>query len=146
MKRLIPDNRGFTLLELTMIITLIGILAATVLPRFDIDTFRDDTEVSRFISHLRYAQHRSMATGGGWNISFTTNSYSLADNAGTARSFPDGDSTINVTGISSTRNPLYFNYLGVPVNAADNPTGSTTITIGGQNITLVQNTGGITGL
>ncbi len=148
MKRNISDIQGFTLVELVLVILLIGILSAYIAPRFELASFRDDTEASLFLSNLRYAQHRAMVTGGGWNLTFSGTSYSLADETGAPQNFPDGRSTVNVTAITSTRSPLYFDYLGTPDN---DTTGSninevstqTLIIIGGQTFTIEPNTGGI---
>jgi len=148
MKKLAIDNRGFTLVELVVIITLIGILAVAVLPKFNLDSFTDDKEATLFLTHIRYAQHKSMVTGGGWGISFAANNYSLFDETGAAQSFPDGASTISVTAISSTRSPLYFDSLGTPDDDStstnsNSVTTQTVITIGGQTITVEPHTGGI---
>ncbi|PLX83699.1 MAG: hypothetical protein C0618_12305 [Desulfuromonas sp.] len=143
-----PHSSGFTLLELILIITLIGILAAVALPKIDLATYRDDTEANLLLSHLRYAQHRSMVTGGGWNITFGTDSYSLADENDTAQDFPGLGSTVEVTAITSSRAVLYFDSLGTPdddafSNNTNNVTTLTTITIGGQTFTVEPYSGGI---
>jgi type II secretory pathway pseudopilin PulG len=142
------NHRAFTLVELVVIITLIGILAITVVPKFDLDGFRADKENTLFLTHVRYAQHRSMVTGGGWGISFTANSYSLFDNNGTPQSFPGGGNTIDVSLISSTRNPIYFDSLGTPDNDSSSHNSNsvntqTVITVGNQTITIEPHTGGI---
>jgi len=157
MKRLAIDNKGFTLIELVVIITLIGILAVAVLPRFNLDSFTDDKEATLFLTHIRYAQHKSMVTGGGWSIWFdlSENEYRLKDHNDTVRQFPGNigpnPNKVEVGKIKiapSTRTEIYFNYLGVPVDNKESSLATefpdvTEITIGEIKIKLQPYTGGI---
>ncbi len=148
MERIIRNNHGFTMIELVLLIIIIGILAVAVVPKFDLGTFDEDAEATLFISHLRYAQHRSMVTGGGWNLSFSGSSYTLRDHNNVVQPFPDGNTSVSVNAISSSRNPLYFDYLGTPDDDAissnsNGVTSQTIISIGGQTIRIEPYTGGV---
>lgn len=71
-------QRGFTLVELILVIVLLSILSAVALPRFfdrnDFDerVFFDDT-----LNAVRYAQKVAVATGCNIRFSISANSYSI---------------------------------------------------------------------
>ncbi|NOR51478.1 MAG: prepilin-type N-terminal cleavage/methylation domain-containing protein [Gammaproteobacteria bacterium] len=57
-------QRGFTLIELIMIIMIIGVLAATAAPKFNRSGFDVKAAAEELISALRYAQEMSMSHSG----------------------------------------------------------------------------------
>lgn len=73
-------QHGFTLTELVIILVLVGVLAAFVAPRIDIEGFQRQAFASELINALRYAQ--KTAVGSGCHVQATVNaasdSYSLA--------------------------------------------------------------------
>ncbi len=73
-------QQGFTLTELVIILVLVGVLAAFVAPRINIEGFERQAFVSELINALRYAQ--KTAIGSGCHVQATINaaadSYSLA--------------------------------------------------------------------
>jgi MSHA pilin protein MshC len=73
-------QQGFTLTELVIILVLVGVLAAFVVPRIDIEGFERQAFASELINALRYAQ--KTAIGSGCHVQATVNaasdSYSLS--------------------------------------------------------------------
>ncbi|NBB91644.1 MAG: prepilin-type N-terminal cleavage/methylation domain-containing protein [Gammaproteobacteria bacterium] len=56
-------QRGFTLTELVIVLVLVGILAAFVVPRIDIEGFERQAFASELTNALRYAQKSAIASG-----------------------------------------------------------------------------------
>jgi len=68
------DQQGFTLTELVIILVLVGVLAAFVAPRIDIEGFQRQAFASELINALRYAQ--KVAIGSGCHVQATVNAAS----------------------------------------------------------------------
>lgn len=93
-------QRGFTMVELIMVIVILGILAAVVGPRFfDRQVFDERLYFEESLTAVRYAQKLALASGcpiraridsGGYALSYTGACGSLA--AGTPVSNPSGGS------------------------------------------------------
>lgn len=72
------EQQGFTLLELILVMVIMGVLAATAMPKFTATAdfqaraFYDDT-----LSAIRYAQKSAIATGCTVQVSLTTHGYHL---------------------------------------------------------------------
>lgn len=123
-------QRGFTLIELIMVIVLLGILAAYAAPRifnrsdFDARGMHDMT-----MAYLRYAQKTAIAqrrtvcltlSSGGISlqVSNAANTYGCA--SATALNGPDGKAALAVSGVSYSTVPSSFSFdgLGQPVNSS----------------------------
>jgi len=71
-------QRGFTLIELIMVIILLGILSATALPKFyGKRTFAEHAFFSDTLNAIRYAQKLAVTTGCNVQVSISSNRYFL---------------------------------------------------------------------
>ncbi|HEY7775246.1 MAG TPA: type II secretion system protein [Kineobactrum sp.] len=141
------NTRGFTLVELILVMVIIGILAAVVGPRFfnrqvfDERLFFEDT-----LAAVRYGQKLAVASGCHTQVSLDRSGYWLRqadDCSGGASAVynveiqgPDGQSPFANTdvprgvNITPTHFPVVFDSLGRPVGGAANATiGSFTLNV-----------------
>ncbi len=58
------SQRGFTLIELVMVIIIVGILAAYTVPRIDLHIFDAHVAAQELVEAVRYAQEMSMTHSG----------------------------------------------------------------------------------
>lgn len=138
--------RGFTLIELVMVIVIAGILAIAVVPRFaTTSVFQARGANDQVMSALRYAQKVAIAQHRFVCATFTTSSLSLATGAtntcGTNLTSLSGSGNYVVnapSGITFTASPttFYFNALGQPSAAA-----TITVTGNATSITVEADTG-----
>lgn len=120
--------RGFTLVEITVVVVLIGIIAAVLFARsISTDQINVVGEVDKIRNHIRYAQSLAMKRNEVWSIHCDGSRYWLADDNSTAVSLPGAPTTtISLTdlGVSMNAFAVYFDPLGVPyhswVNENDN--------------------------
>jgi len=142
--------KGFTLVELIIILILVGILAVYVAPKITTKEFKEEAEVTRFRTHIRFIQHKSMIAGGLYGIEVSSNGYKMLDNSTIVR-FPDESNDevkvsggISINNSQLTDNKIYFDYLGRPVDSNQNIlTTTTTIMINSKSVKLDPYAGGI---
>jgi len=79
--RIVADSRGFTLVELVMVVVLISILAVSVVPKFvDTSAFSLAGGAAMAVADIRYTQELAMGTHSAKTIVFTTsNTYYTVD-------------------------------------------------------------------
>lgn len=140
-------KNGWTLVELVIIIVLLGILAVVVAPRISTDDFKVEAEATSLVANIRYAQHKSMVSGGGWSIQFQPNSYTIRDDSGQIPTLPGGENPVGTKyTISSSQSVVYFDYLGRPAmdnsNSNNNLLDNVTITLSNRTI-MINKIGGI---
>lgn len=124
-----PHQRGFTLLELIMVIVLLGILAAVAAPKLSVNVFSARGFHDETLALLRFAQKSAIAQRRTVCVIFlgTSASLSIASNAATPTcntdlQDPKGDSIATITAKTGVTYDLpitnfNFNGLGQPVNA-----------------------------
>lgn len=123
--------RGFTLVELVLVIVIIGIVSAVVGPRFfDRQVFDQRVFFEQSLAAVRYGQKLALASGCLTQVALDTNGYHLRQAANcTSGAYsvevqsPDGDSTFaavtptDVT-LTTVNFPVVFDSLGRPSSAA----------------------------
>ena len=126
--KIVAQLRGFTLVELIMVIVIVGVLAVAALPRFwDRQVFDSRGFYDETLSALRYAQKTAIAQRRNVCAAFTANTvtFTIASKPGGAEACntdlasPSGTTppfTITGTGVTFTPTPtsLQFDALGRP--------------------------------
>jgi len=148
------DNRGFTWIELIVVMTMMGILSAVLATSMMDDNTELLAETQVIKAHLRYAQLRSMNTDQVWYIKFTANSYSLFKfGDATAKLLPGEDNLTNTLPSGLTINygasdMVSFNTWGKPCTDAAGTTlqaSDRTLIVSNasetRNVTITDNTG-----
>jgi MSHA pilin protein MshC len=71
--QIVADSRGFTLVEIIMVVVLIGILAVSVVPKFmDTSAISLQGGAAMVAADIRYTQELAMSTHSPKTITFTT--------------------------------------------------------------------------
>jgi len=118
---MVTDCRGFTMIEVIVVLIIIAILAPIVVSRFSTDNTTLVAQTDILKSHLRYAQIRAMNDTVTWGINIEASQYSLYQNNVLATKALPGDNsathplTDGVT-ISSGVQTVTFNEWGSPVS------------------------------
>ena len=154
------DDDGFTLIELIVVITLIGVLAAVVGPRFaSTDVYEQRTFYDDVLQAIRFAEAKANGSGcltqiafnsGGFAVQIDSDCDSSNGMSATAVTNPDGFSSgytqrqAPPSGIaySYTVNPLVFDARGRALNSSLSVLATPAqITIGSRTITVEGSTG-----
>jgi prepilin-type N-terminal cleavage/methylation domain-containing protein len=122
-------HRGFTLIELIMVLILIGILAFITMPRYGDKGAELNSQAHQLANDLRYVQSLSMTQGQRYriNINVGTNTYQLTDQAGAPIPHPATGTTAPIgfkggVALQSTSHGfLVFDGKGKPYTDAASP-------------------------
>jgi len=144
-------KRGFTLIELIVVIVLIGILSVVVGPKIFTSGYKASGEVAKFITVARFLQHKSMITGTKYGIKFEHSRYCGIDVNGNTVIVPSEDNPcISVSDSISAKEgslplkELYFDFMGRPIR--DNGSlfdKEIVINIDGKMVYITPNAGGV---
>jgi len=141
-----PDitDRGFTLMEVIVVLLVIGIITAFAVGRGSSEGVKLKVRNEVFKTHLRHAQLRAVSAGDYWGIATndTGTQYWLFHHDGsTTTQIPlpgEDETTVDLSGEGSQVTPgIYsFDERGIPyfANASDTPPGS--VLTSGQNVTV----------
>ena len=141
------SGRGFTLIELVLVMVLIAIVAIYAAPRMSSNIFDATAAARELLVAIRYTQEQSMNNSGAapFEITITPSGFAITQGGNPVTNPLNGsnftDQNWSGNGITTdTTTTLCFNARGRPFNsgcttAATTPT-TITITAGGDNITL----------
>ena len=138
----ISQLRGFTLVELIMVLVVIGVLAAAALPRFwDRQVFDSRGFYDQTLSILRYAQKSAIAERRTVCVAFTSTTVTLTI-AAAAGSSVCGSNLVSPAGASPfvVTAKTGVSFAAVPTNFQFNPLGQASI---GQTILVTNASGNI---
>lgn len=149
-----PGRRGFTIVELVVLIALLGILGAVAAPRFlDMNEFRSPQAHRQALSDLRFAQRLATGTGCPVQVDFEATSYTFRQQSACRSGAFDQDLLDPLTnrapftivlpdgvGATSSVDPLVFDALGRATTAAGVVT-DVTLEVGGLPLETIGETG-----
>ena len=137
------DGKGFTLVELVVVILLLGILAAFAIPQFfQLGDYRERAAYDEVAGAVRYAQKLAVASGCEVRVQISGNSYALQQHAGGCSSggwqvldgHPVGQGSFAGVDLSATAASFRFDALG---RCSTSPT----ITVGSRTFGVIGETG-----
>lgn len=135
------NSRGFTLVEITVVVVLIGIIAAVVFARsIATDQMNIVGQVDKIRNHIRYAQSMAMKRNEPWVISCDASQYWLSDITLNAVKLP-GTTTDQISladlGISMTAFAVYFDPLGIPYHSYIDKENNSPVTPGNPRVIAI---------
>jgi prepilin-type N-terminal cleavage/methylation domain-containing protein len=143
-------EKGFTLVELIVVLSLLGIVSLTIIPKLDMSDFKESADIDTLISNTRYAQHKSMVSGNNWRVIILSsqNAYIIDNNSvdtDILPQIPGSDNPLDVsTSVSANVKEFYFDYLGRPVTKKNKLiTSPIYVKIGSRTVVMEPYSGGI---
>lgn len=147
MMKMTVHSKGFTIVELVMVIILVGILSAVALPRFfQTSAFEQRAVFDSTLNAVRYAQKLAVATGCQTQFQSTTSSYQiLADDGCDSGTFSTAvfNPGSNESGFSETTNgvTLTASTANITFFPLGNASTDATVALASRTIVIVADTG-----
>ena len=147
------DRRGFTLIELVTVITIVGVMAAFAAPRFwSQQTFSDRGYVDELAAALRSTQKAAVISGCPAQLSLAASSYVATQQAASGNACNLNDTTWPTPILSADGSAIQDT---APANTTASPTGvfqfdtqgrlssspAAMITVGTHTLTIIAGTG-----
>jgi type II secretory pathway pseudopilin PulG len=146
------NYKGFTLIELVMILVLVGIIAAVVTPRLgDVTTTNASAFADKLRADIRYAQNLAMTTSQRHRVYINTApgpapGYAVVNVAtGLAVQDPAGGNLSIVLNAGDYAGITVWPNAVIEFNSLGSPTGGTALTVspGGATVTVTAETGAV---
>ena len=125
---LICTVRGFTLVELVIIIMIVGIISVIAIPKWQNNSMGLEYEARRILNDIRFTQAMSMTSGQRYRwVMVSSSTYSVLNEAGTAMLLPSGSTvaTLSRTTIGALTNLpnslIAFDSQGTPYTTSTFP-------------------------
>ena len=143
------NHRGFTQVELIVVITIAGLLAAVAIPRFvDTQTFQERGFYDEAMSAARYAQKFAVATGCQVQLTVNAGVYTLnqratdcATGAFTRDVVNPGTGAAPFTGTTPSGITFTMSSTTVIFDALGTASGDRTVTVGSRSFQIIGATG-----
>lgn len=113
----VSTSRGFTLIEMVVVIVLSGIITVFVASRWSVDGMNVAAQATQLARDIEYTQALAMSSHTRWcRINFSTSRYSISNISNTQRPPLWPHAIVPGAGITLTANRRFitFNGLGVP--------------------------------
>jgi MSHA pilin protein MshC len=150
MKESILSQRGFTLVELVMVLIILGLLGAYAIPRFfDAQRFESRGFYTEVLNAVRYAQQLAVTINCNTRVALTGNSYTVtidddpANCSGASFTTPAPDPVTGQAGFtgSSSSASITTSAGTFSFNALGQASTNVTVTAGGYSFRVIQETG-----